>query len=72
MIAAFSAIANHDVMDAAITPPTPSTADNSSAVATAIASSEPNSEASDSAAAGPRFLIPRAVSNFGKGRERDA
>ncbi len=71
MIAAFSEIANHDVMDAAMTPPTPSTADKSSAVAFAIASSEPNSDASDSAAAGPRFFIPRAVSNLGNGRDRD-
>ena len=64
MIATFSEIANHDVMDAAMTPPTPSTADNSSAVASAIASSEPKCDARDSAAAGPRFFIPSAVNNF--------
>ena len=68
----FSEIENHDAIDAAITVPTPSTEDSSSLDAEAIASSVPKYDDNESAAAGPRCLIPTAVSNLGRGFVRDA
>ena len=61
--------ANHSVIFLAITSPTPSISLNCSDVASIIASSEPKRRANDSAAAGPRFFIPRPTSNFANGRD---
>ena len=61
--------ANQLAIFVAITSPTPSISLNCSGVASIIASSEPNRLDKDSAAAGPRFLIPRPTSNFANGRD---
>ena len=41
-------------------------------MAAIIASSEPNRRAKDSAAAGPKFLIPKPTKSFDNGRDFDA
>ena len=63
---------NQAAIDRAMIGPSPATPPSSSSDAAMIASSVPKWAASACAAAGPRCLIPRAVSRRGSGRWRDA